>query len=129
MGEGDTVINALIGAAVSVVLSFTAFSPILGGGIAGYLQRGSPADGIRVGALSGAISSIPFLLFFGLFSSVLFAGPFRGTPGFGFAGGFIVIILIGFVFAIAWTVGLSALGGYLGVYIATETEYGGQPPV
>jgi len=122
MGEGDTVLNAIIGAAVSVVLSFTGFSPLLGGGVAGYLQGGDYEEGVKVGLLSGVISSIPFLLFFSLVASFLFAGSlFAG--GFGAAGGILFFILIGLVFSLVWTVGLGGLGGYLGVYIAKETEF------
>lgn len=124
MGEGDTVINAVIGAAVTVVLSFTAFSPILGGGVAGYLQRGERSDGLRVGALSGAIATIPFLLLIALFGSLLFSGSTIGG-GVGIPGGFVILVLFGVVFALVWTVVLSAIGGYLGVYIATETDIGG----
>lgn len=36
----NTFLNALIGAAASVLLGFIPFSPILGGGIAGYLEGG-----------------------------------------------------------------------------------------
>lgn len=32
MGNGDTLLNAVLGAAVTVVLSFTGFSPLVGGG-------------------------------------------------------------------------------------------------
>jgi hypothetical protein len=37
--------NAVIGAAVTVGLSFTGVSPLLGGGTAGYLQRESSKRG------------------------------------------------------------------------------------
>ena len=123
MGEGDTLINAVIGAVVTVVLSFTGFSPILGGGVAGYLQRGDRAGGIRVGALSGAIAALPFLLLFFVFGGFLFTGSMMGG-GMGVPGGFVILLLFGFVFALFWTVGISALGGYLGVYVATETDIG-----
>lgn len=122
MGDGDTLLNAVIGAVVTVVLSFTGFSPLLGGGVAGYLQRGDRAEGARVGAISGAIASIPFVLllvfvfgFFGLF----LAGGGPAEAGFG-----IVIVLVFFVFALAWNVGLGAVGGYLAVYVLAEFEDG-----
>jgi hypothetical protein len=124
MSEGDTLINAVIGAVVTVVLSFTGFSPILGGMAAGYLQRGDRADGSRVGAISGAIAALPFLLLFFVFGGFLFTGSMMGE-GMGVPGGFFVLLLFGFVFALIWSVGLSALGGYLGVYIATETDVSG----
>ncbi|WP_138006173.1 DUF5518 domain-containing protein [Halalkalirubrum salinum] len=131
MSEGDTIINAVIGAVVTVVLSFTGFSPILGGMVAGYLQKGDRTGGIRVGALSGAIAALPFLLLFLVF--FVFGGFFMTGPmisdgmgtGMAVPGGFVFVLLFGFVFALIWSVGLSALGGYLGVYIATETDIGG----
>jgi len=46
----------------------------------------------------------------------------------GVPGGFVFLLLLGFVFALFWSVGLSALGGYLGVYIATETDVRGGSP-
>jgi hypothetical protein len=32
--------------------------------------------------------------------------------------------VFGIVFALAWSIALSAVGGYLGVYLATETDLG-----
>jgi hypothetical protein len=126
MAERNTLLNAAIGALVSVVLSFTVFSPVLGGGVAGYLQRGDPDKGLRVGALSGVIASIPFLLLFVLFSGVVFTGSlFIDGGGLGIPGGFMFVFLFVFAIALAWTVTLSAVGGYLGGYVATETDIGG----
>ncbi len=125
MGEGDTYINALIGAAVTVLLSFTGFSPILGGGVAGYLQRGDRSDGIRVGAISGAMAAIPFLLLFGIFGVFMFTGSMMG-PGMWsrMPRAIFFVFVLGFLFALLWNVALSAGGGYLGVYLATETDFG-----
>lgn len=122
MGQGDTLLNALIGAGMTVILSFSGFSPLLGGATAGYLQRGDRAEGARVGALSGAIAALPFLglilVLFGFFG--LFAA---GSPGG--AGLMLVFGLFALLFGLVWSVGLSAVGGYLGVYIAEETAIGG----
>ena len=127
MGQGDTILNAVIGAVVTVVLSFTVFSPVIGGGVASYLQRGDSATGVRVGALSGAIAAIPFLLFIFLISGFVFTGSMMGGGmggGLAVPGGFVVLFLIGAIFALIWNVGLGALGGYLGVYVANETDLG-----
>jgi hypothetical protein len=122
MGDGDTLLNAVIGAAVTVVLSFTGFSPLLGGGVAGYLQRGDRMEGARVGAISGALASIPFVLLlvfvFGFFG-VFLAGGAPAEAGFG-----LVIVLVVFVLALVWNIGLGAAGGYLGVYVLQEFEDG-----
>ncbi len=122
MGEGDTLLNALIGAVVTVVLAFIPFSTVLGGGVAGYLQKGARNDGLRVGAISGLIALVPIFIFGTLFGgmfmfSMLGLGP-RGMLSFGF------IFLLGLFFIVLYTVALSALGGYLGAYIATETDIG-----
>lgn len=118
MGEGDTLLNAVIGAAVTVVLSFTGFSPLIGGGVAGYLQRGTRTGGAKVGAIAGALAFLPFV-----FLVVVALGFFTmvGT-GVGMPGGFellvISFILLPLVFL--WNVGLGAAGGYLGVYVREE---------
>lgn len=124
MGEGDTLLNAAIGAVVTVVLSFTGFSPLIGGGVAGYLQRGTPQGGAKVGALSGALAFLPFLLLFflgfGLFAVV------SGSGGFGLPG-FVELLVLLFLLVplfLLWNVGLGAVGGYLGVYLQGELETG-----
>lgn len=120
MASGRTVVNALVGAVVSIVLSFLMFSPIIGGAVAGFLEGPDGRDGTVAGALSGAIVFLPFaaVVFFVL-----------GVVGFGFGVGAapiegfaVVLFLFGFVAAVTLvgTVGLSALGGYLGAYLARE---------
>ena len=127
MGEGDTGINAILGALVTVVLSFTGFSPLLGGMVAGYLQRGTRAGGIRVGALSGGIAALPFLLFLFVFGGFLFTGSMM-AGSMGVPGSFVLVLLFGIVVALVWSVGLSAIGGYLGVYVVTETDVASTSP-
>lgn len=114
----NTNMNALIGGVVTIVLSFTGFSPLLGGAVAGYLNQ---RDGVRVGALSGLIALVPMVLvlvfvggFVGLFT--MFGG--RGAM---MAGGLGLIVgLFAFAFAAVFIVGLSALGGYIGEYLYEE---------
>ena len=116
------VVGAVVGSGIGFIPLVLLVAPLIGGGVAGYLQGGDYEEGVKVGLLSGVISSIPFLLFFSLVASFLFAGSlFAG--GFGAAGGILFFILIGLVFSLVWTVGLGGLGGYLGVYIAKETEF------
>ena len=119
MGAGDTWINAVVGAVITIGLSFTGFSPLLGGGVAGYLQAESPASGAKVGAISGGIAAVPLVtilvLGFALFAAVP-AGP-GGVPG-GVA--LLVIFLVLLPLLLLWFVGLSAAGGYVGAYIHAE---------
>lgn len=115
-GTANTLMNALIGAAVSIVLAFLPFSTVLGGGVAGYLQGGEYADGAKVGAISGVFAAIPFaflLVFAGVF---LLAVPVRFALAL---AAFAVTLLL--VLSL-YTVGLSALGGVLGVYVKRETD-------
>ncbi|WP_254766283.1 DUF5518 domain-containing protein [Salinilacihabitans rarus] len=121
MTSGRTVVNALIGAVVSIVLSFLMFSPIIGGAVAGFLEGPDGRDGAVVGALSGAIVFLPFaaVVFFVFF---VFFGFGFGVGAAPIEGVAVVLFLFGFVGAITLvgTVGLSALGGYLGAYLARE---------
>lgn len=115
MDTSNTYVNALLGAVVSVVLSFLPFSPALGGAVAGYLER---ADGIRVGAIAGVFAAIPQFLFLLVFGGV--ATAFLGFGGDAFAGGFVLLLFVIVVFLAIYTVALSALGGLVGVYLADE---------
>lgn len=134
MGHGDTLLNAAIGTAVTIVLSFTGFSPLVGGGVAGYLQRDGRVSGAKVGALSGVFSSVLFLLFsvlfFGLFlvgMPVFVGGPAVGT--FGAPGGpeLLVVLLMFVPFVFVWNIGLGALGGYVGAYIHEDRTNSSEP--
>ena len=119
MSESNTWINAIIGAVVTVLLSFTAVSPVIGGAVTAYLEKGTTSEGLRSGALSGAIVLVPMVLLG--FVAILGFGLFAFDPGGAIAIG--LFVLIGLAIAAAWTVGLSALGGYLGAYL--YAEYGG----
>jgi hypothetical protein len=120
MAKGDTLLNAVVGAVVTVLLSFTGVAPVLGGAVAGYLQRESRASGAKVGALSGAIAFLPALLFLFVVMGFFALGPMMG--GTGLPGGveLLVVVLILFPLFVLWHVGLGALGGYLGAYVREE---------
>lgn len=111
MATDNRYVNALIGAAVTVVFSFTGFSPLLGGAAAGYLER---RDGGRVGALAGAFATLPMLVF------AVFAGFLLGFVGFGDAFSGLALLLLGVLFVAVYTVALSTVGGVVGVYLAEE---------
>lgn len=112
----NTVLNAIIGAVVTAVSVFFLgpFSPVVGGGAAGYLEGGESSDGLKVGAFAGLVALVPLLLFLPLM--LLF------IPVAGPRGG--VAILFAMVFGIsimgAYVVGFSALGGVLGAYLKRE---------
>lgn len=121
MTEGNTVPNALIGAVVAVVLAFIPFSTVLGGAVAGYLQGGDQSEAITVGALAGVFAAIPLVFVMILLGSVIPFLPAFGTTGS--AGAlFGIFAFIALLIALLYSVGLSALGGILGRYVARETE-------
>lgn len=108
----SALVNALIGAAVGIVLSFVPLSPALGGGVAGYLEGGESDDGLRVGAIAGVVMALP-LAFLGLVVSTFFLGV--GAPvGLG------VLFLLALVFLALYTVGLGALGGIVGASLEDD---------
>jgi hypothetical protein len=122
MDTENTLLNAVLGAVATTLLTFTGISPLLGGALAGYLDGGATNDGLRIGAISGAIASIPIVGFL-LLGLVLL--PFLGLFGFPLEAGVAVggVVLFGAVIVIggvAYTVVLSALGGALGVYLNSE---------
>ncbi|QSG08781.1 DUF5518 domain-containing protein [Halapricum desulfuricans] len=105
----------LVGAVVSVVTGFLIVSPLLGGGVASYLDPVEHRSGFRTGALAGVFAVVPVLVVV-LFGIV---GAFAGLSGelvtaiAGLLAGTAVLYLLYFV-------GLSAVGGYVGAWIASE---------
>ena len=124
MGEGDTLVNVLIGAAINVFGGpIIPFATVVGGGVAGYLQGGSRREGVRVGALAGLVSLLPLLVVGFLFGNLVL-GLFVG--GFGFpraASGIGVLVIFSIVVsAIVYTVAFSAIGGWLGNYLKYDAD-------
>jgi hypothetical protein len=124
----STLVNALIGGVAAVVLAFLPLSPALGGALAGYLEGPDSEQGLRVGALAGLLSVVPFALLFFLFGGLLLAflpvGVGMGMdPSIGVFGALgALVVLVGLLFGLLYTVGLAALGGVLGAYLNRELE-------
>ena len=116
MGRGDTLLNAAIGGVITIGLSFTGFSPLLGGGVAGYLQGESAKVGAKVGAIAGVIAAIPLGLMM-LFGFLFFA--FAPSGAFPFGVGFLMM-LVAVPMLLAWFVVLSAVGGYVGGFLYAD---------
>jgi hypothetical protein len=114
MGTNNSYINALVGAAVTVVLSFIPFSPLLGGAVAGFLERW---NGARIGFISGVFAAIPLFILL----AVVGVG-ISIVPGFGhgLAEGVVVVALLLVLFLVAYVVTLSVVGGVVGVYLGEE---------
>ena len=122
----NTLLNGLIGGIVAVLLSFLPFSTVLGGAVAGYLEGGRRDDGLRVGLYAGIVALLPLVLILVTVGTFIFGfvgmghGPMAmGLPGAGFA-----FFVFGFLFLAVYTVGLSAVGGWLGNYVKTDTDVG-----
>lgn len=116
MATNNSYINALVGAAVTVLLSFIPFSPLLGGGVAGFLER---RDGARIGFIAGIFASLPLFLLL-----LLVGGVVAVNPGFahGLADDIVVVALIIVVFLLTYAVALSTVGGVVGVYLGEEFQ-------
>ncbi|WP_459195062.1 DUF5518 domain-containing protein [Halosimplex sp. J119] len=123
MDEGDTLVNAFVGAVVTAVASsFLPFAPVLGGALAGYFQGGTRSDGAKVGAISGAIALVPVVaILFLILSFIGFISLGSADAIFPFALGSVIVVFISVVMAV-YTVGFSALGGWLGNYIKYDTD-------
>ena len=121
--QRDTWVNALIGAVVSVVFSFVPFSPVVGGTVAGYLEGGDRNRGLRVGGYAGAIAAIPLVLLVGAFV-VLGSFGVIVAPGEAIRTllGILLLAALAVVVIGAYTIGLSAVGGYVGVMLAERRD-------
>jgi len=120
MAEGDTLVNAVIGAVATAVLSgFVPFAPLFGGGIAGYLEGGTRDDGLRAGVVSGALGLAVTLVFAVLVLTVF--GVLAGVPMRMGAFGLFGLLFVG-LFGTVYIVGLSAAGGWLGNYVKYDTD-------
>lgn len=109
--------DGVIGGVVAVLLSFLPLSTVLGGGVAGYLDRGDGRRGTAAGAVAGAIASLPYLLV-GLYLGVGDAA----LPGPELALSPTIVIGGVTAFAITYAVGLGTLGGLLGGYMREERD-------
>jgi hypothetical protein len=123
----ETWLNAVLGGVVTLVLApVLPFALVLGGAVAGYLetdeQETARNDGLRVGVLAGVVAFLALLVFAVLLGSLLFvviASLVGAPPGFvsGLGG---AVFLLGALFVGVSVVGLSAVGGWLGVRIHDE---------
>ena len=113
----NTLLNALVGAAVGIVLSVLPFSTVLGGGVAGYLEGGDYRAGAKVGAIAGLIAFVPFVAIGGVFTALVAGTAF---PGAGVHLARWVSVFLILVVAAIYTVGLAAVGGVIGIYVREE---------
>lgn len=125
MDRQRTAVSVLVGALVSIVAGFLPIlsfgAPLLGGSVAGYLQR----SGLREGASTGALMGV-FLAILGVIAHLLgsllpplpiavLLGPW--ARGFGLG---IESILIIFLASTILLIIVGAIGGVIGGWIASE---------
>jgi len=116
----ETLVDAGWGALVTLVLSIFPFSSVLGGAVAASRHGGGYRSGLWLGTLAGVAAMVPLLA---LFVPSLFIA---GLLGFGIppsAPGYRVFIALVFAFFLAYTVGLSALGGLGGAWARANTDW------
>lgn len=99
----------VVGATVGTLLGFVPFSPLLGGGLAGYLDPDESASGLGAGTLAGLFAAVPALALVGLAGVGLIT-----AVGGELAATATVLLGVLVLFSVAYVVGLSAVGGYVG---------------
>jgi len=102
--------SAVYGAAVTALVSFVPGAGIVGGGLAAYIQETD--SGARIGGVAGLVGwalTAPLLVFFAV-------GLLVGADAVGMLADGVVlvgIVVVGELVALAFNVGVGALGGYL----------------
>ena len=105
----DLLLYGVLGGFVGSVLSFVPFATVLGGGVAGYLCGGTSADGLKTGAVSGLVMTLPFVA---MVAFILFLFGFAGAPA---EFGIFAFLVVGI--GAVYTLGSGVIGGYLGHYL------------
>ena len=110
---------AVLGGVSTAFLSFVPFSPVLGGGIAGFLEWHESDRTVSVGALAGVLPALPVMALVVILFGGLMAGMLAVDEG-GLASFFAVVAILAVFFIAVFAAGLGALGGYLGGWIANR---------
>lgn len=111
--------HAVLGAVVTAAASFLPFSPVLGGGVAGYLERSESDRAVSVGTVAGLLPAVPVLVVL-LF---VLGGVVSGLRAVDQAGAAVVAsvaIFFGLMFVATAGAVLGAIGGYVGGRLADE---------
>lgn len=109
--------HALLGAVATTVLSFLPFSPVLGGAVAGYFERGESERTVSVGALSGLLAMAPLLVIL-VFVLVGLVGGMVTIQQTGLAMVVGAAMLLALLVVATVGAGTGALGGYVGGWLA-----------
>jgi hypothetical protein len=110
---GTTRSYAVLGAVVAALLSFVPFSPLAGGGLAGYLGYHGNGRAVSTGALSGFLSVAPILSVLAFLTVGIYTGLAdvqQASLGVVSAVAMCLVVLVISVYG----TGLGALGGFIG---------------
>lgn len=112
---------ALLGALVSIILSFIPFATVLGGAVAGYLERVNSRRTTSVGALAGIIPVVPIIVLMLFVLAGIADGMLEvGEPDL--AWFVAAVVVFAGLFALIVAGGLGAIGGYIGGWLAERGE-------
>lgn len=120
MNRNGVLFDVGVGALVTVALSFIPFSSVLGGVTAASRRDGGYLEGLGIGTAAGVAAMVPLAALF------VPAVAITGFLGFGISPAspaydlFLALIAL---FYVLYTVGLSALGGLVGVWIRSNTTW------
>lgn len=120
MDRDGPLTHATVGAAVTVVASILPFSSVLGGAVASFRSQYGFGGGLGIGALAGAIAALPLLVLFVPALAIAIWLGFGFQPG---EPGFELFLAVAFGLFLVYTVGLSAVGGAIGVVVRRRTDW------
>jgi len=128
-------IGAILGAVVSIIGGFLPFvsfvAPLLGGSVAGYIQRAGSRDGAGAGALMGVFLAVLGVVLQILgpvlpaFPAAVVLGPWARGFGLGMLNGIVAIIAASAVLLVLVGAVGGAIGGALAGWRAHQTN---EPP-
>lgn len=110
-------LSAVVGGLATILLGFVPLSPLIGGGLAGYLRGGPRGGGLKIGAAAGFVAAVPTFVALVVLSLFVVAG-----PGGSSAVRFLLLVFLGLGFVAVYVVGLSIAGGYLGVAVRQRQQ-------
>ncbi|WP_262178086.1 DUF5518 domain-containing protein [Haloarcula laminariae] len=120
----ETLVDAGLGALVTLALSIVPFSSVVGGAAAAYRHGGGYRGGLWLGTLAGVGAMVPLLALFvpSLYiAGLLGFGIPPSSPGYG------LFLALVFAFFLLYTVGLSAVGGLGGAWARANTDWNLDP--
>ena len=109
---------AVVGALVAFLIAFVPGSPFVGGVVAGWLVREDRGRGAVAGVLAGFLFSLPTFLATAIIFSVAVGISLLGAVPAAFG----LLLVVFALLSVAYTLGLGAIGGYVGVAVY-ESRY------